>query len=77
MDAKTARRRRAAGRADWPIRRYPLDAQPDEDLRAETTAAERLAMMWELARRAWLLSGRPLPRYERSSAPGRVIRSAR
>lgn len=31
-------------------------------------------MMWELAERAWLLSGRPMPEYERRSMPGRVIR---
>jgi hypothetical protein len=34
-------------------------------------------MMWELARQAWLLSGRPLPDYERHSAPGRVGRTDR
>lgn len=34
-------------------------------------------MMGVLARRAWLLSGRELPDYDRGSAPGRVVRAAR
>jgi hypothetical protein len=72
-----ARRRRARERSSWPIRKFSLGNEPSDDLSAETTAEERLAMMWDLARRAWLLSGQPLPDYDRSSAPGRVIRTRR
>jgi len=41
------------------------------DLRAATTAEERLAMMWPLALDCWSLTGRPMPDYERRDAPVR------
>jgi len=68
------RARRAAARAGWPVSRYPLGGEPPEDLSGTTTAAERLSMMWRLALDAWAMSGRPLPTYSRSEAPGRIIR---
>jgi hypothetical protein len=71
------RRKRAGERASWPLRTFSLGAEPGDDLSDQTTPEERLAMMWGLARRAWLLSGRPLPDYERRSAPGRVVRTGR
>lgn len=67
-------RRRAQARGSWPIVRYRLGEEPDEDLSAVTTAEERLAMMWELARTAWELSGHAIPGYDRRHAPGRVVR---
>lgn len=75
--AEAGRRRRAQERSSWPIGRFRLGSEPSDDLRGQTTAEERLSMMWELARRAWLLSGHRLPEYNRAEAPGRVIRSAR
>jgi len=69
--------RRARQRATWPIRKFALGEEPGDDLSAVTSGEERLAMMWDLARRAWLLSGRPLPDYERASMPGRVLRNGR
>jgi len=39
-----------------------------------TTAAERVAMMAELAEAAWRLAGRPLPSYDRRHIPSRVFR---
>lgn len=71
------RQKRARERASWPVRRYSLGSEPDDDLSEQTTREERLGMMWELARQAWLLSGRPLPEYERSAMPGRIIRAGR
>jgi hypothetical protein len=59
------------------VNRYRLGSEPSDDLSALTTAQQRLAMMWELAQQAWLLAGRTLPDYERSSTPGRVLRSGR
>ena len=56
------------------IRRYRLGSEPDDDLSDSTTASERLAMMWPLARRAWELTGKPFPEYRRETMPGRVIR---
>lgn len=68
---------RRSARQSWPMRRFELCAEPSEDLSAETTMAERLAMMGPLAIRAWTLAGRALPRYSRSEIPGRVIRPPR
>jgi hypothetical protein len=65
---------RAEARRSWPVRRFRLGEEPGDDLSAQTTAEQRLAMMWELALSAWQLSGRQLPSYERASAPGCVIR---
>lgn len=76
MSSNSERRaERARARLDWPIRRFDLGAEPGENLWASTTPPERLAMMWELSRQAWTLSGQPLPEYSRHRAPGRVIRS--
>ncbi len=66
---------KASERAGWPIRGYALGHEPGANLRDSTTAGERLAMMWELARQSWSLAGRPLPEYPRNRTPGRVIRS--
>ena len=74
MEPEDQRRQRAAGRAAWPLRRYRLGEEPSESLRDVTTPEQRLGMMWELARQAWLLTGRPLPEYSRDRAPGRLLR---
>lgn len=60
-------------RSQWPVRRYRLGAEPD-DVHETTTPAQRIAMMWDLAREGWLLSGRSLPTYDRSSTPTRLYR---
>jgi hypothetical protein len=65
-------RPRTIERGTWPGRRRRLGDAPDDDLSDVTTAAERLAMMWPLARRAWALAGKTVPDYPRSEAPGRV-----
>ena len=72
--AEEARRHRAAARASWPLRGYPLGSEPSDDLAAVTTPEQRLAMMWELALQAWHLSGRELPTYARHEMPGKLIR---
>lgn len=59
-------------RSTWPIRRYQLGAEPPDDLSAVTTAAERLRMMWPMAREGWRLAGRPLPAYRRGEIPLRL-----
>jgi hypothetical protein len=56
-------------RGAWPVRVFRLGDEPGDDLSRSTTAAERLAMMWVLARDAWSLSGRPLPDYPREETP--------
>jgi|UPI0007322F6F hypothetical protein len=75
-DHDTARAARAAARRAWPVQRHRLGEEPGEDLSATTTAAERMAMVWQLTLDAWALTGRPWPDYPRTAAPGRVIRPA-
>ena len=58
------------------MRRFALDAQPPDDLSGETTAEERLEMMWPLALDAWTLAGLPLPDYPRGAAPVRLVVAA-
>jgi hypothetical protein len=72
--AERARQRRAATRGGWPVRRFALGQEPDDDLSRTTTAAERIAMVWRLTLDAWAMTGRLLPEYTRDRMPGRVIR---
>lgn len=51
------------------MRLYRLGEEPGDDQSGLNTAEERLAMMWELAREAWSLTGRPLPEYPRHATP--------
>ena len=72
----SGRAARRAARAQWPVRKFRLGDEPGPDLSATTTAEERLAMMWPLAREAWALAGRAVPDYPRNLMPIRVIRPA-
>jgi len=67
---------RAAARGSWQIRRYELGEEPGDDLSATTTGAERIEMMWPLARDAWSFAGRSIPDYPRNQTPIQVIRPA-
>lgn len=69
MTDPASRQRRAEARRSWPIRTYRLGEEPAEDLSASTTAAERIGMMWRLARDAWAVAGRPIPDYPRERTP--------
>lgn len=64
---------RAAARKSWPVRTCPLGEEQSDDLRDSTTAEQRLAMMWPLAKEAWSLTGIPAPDYLRSNIPIRLI----
>ena len=74
VDSDEARRARAAARAGWPVARYAMGAEPAEDLLGTTTAGERIAMVWRITQDAWAAMGRSIPEYERSEAPGRMVR---
>ena len=74
MAKLSEKEKRAAARREWPVAVYQLGEEPGDDLSASTTAEERLGMMWELAQRAWLFCGKPIPDYKIKDAPGRVIR---
>ncbi len=39
------------------VRVYRLGEEPGDDLSGTTTAAERIALVWELSRRMWALGG--------------------
>lgn len=67
-------RARARARASWPVHRVRLGQEPDDDLARRTTPAERVLMMWPLARDAWILAGKPIPTYRREETPVRLIR---
>jgi hypothetical protein len=68
------RKARAEARKSWPVRRYRLGEEPDEDLSATTTASERLEMVWQLTVDSWASSGQPIPDYPREKTPVRLIR---
>ena len=67
---------RARCRRSWVVRVDRLDNQSGEDLSSQTTAEERLAMMWPLALDAWRLSGRRLAEYSRAEIPVRILADA-
>jgi len=60
---------RAARRDDWPVRKYRLGSEPSDDLSDQTTAEQRLEMMWPLALEAWSLTGKRIPDYPRRETP--------
>jgi len=62
-EAREARRQR------WPVRLYRLGQEPGDDQSQLSTPEQRLAVMWDLAREAWSLTGQPLPGYRRDQTP--------
>jgi hypothetical protein len=64
---------RAAARKSWPIRKFQLGEEPSDDLSATTTAAERIAMVWQLTQDAWASAGLKIPDYSRQETPVRVL----
>jgi len=57
------------GRASWPVRIFPLGAEPSEDLSASSTPQERLAMTERLTLEAFALGGGAPPAYTRAETP--------
>ena len=53
---------------------YDLGGEPCDNLCESTTAEERLEMLAMLTERAWSLTGKPFPDYERREIPANVIR---
>lgn len=78
MDASAKERAigRAADRGRWPVRVYRIEDEPLRDPLDRSTAEQRLACMWPLAKEAWGVAGRRLPHYERSKTPGKLLRGA-
>ena len=71
---RTPEEERRHRRADWPVRRFRLGDEPDEDLSSTSTAEERLAMMWPLALDAFSLANESLESSPRSHWPVKVRR---
>jgi hypothetical protein len=67
---------RNQGVPEWPVRIHKLGEDPGDDLTDATTPEERIAMVWELTARAWMLTGLALPEYSRQETPVRVLRPA-
>ena len=60
----------------WPVCVHQLGQDAGDDLTETTTPEQRLAMVWELTARAWMLTGVAIPTYRRSETPVRVLRPA-
>jgi hypothetical protein len=60
-------------RRSLTVRIVPLGAERSHDVAAGTTVAQRLALLAELSREGWALSGKPVPQYARSKIPVRVV----
>jgi hypothetical protein len=63
---------RKARRDQMTVRVVPLRSNEAGDARVGGTADERLALVTELSRRAWQLTGKPFPSYTRATMPVRV-----
>ena len=74
VDSAAYRARAQQRRERWTAAPHTEPAPVHMD---DESVARRLAAMAELAEAGWLLSGRPLPAYERSDMPGTVIRAPR
>jgi hypothetical protein len=59
---------------DLPVRIRRLQDADSDDLSSVLDADQRVALVWELSRRMWELTGRPLPRYDRATIPVRITR---
>ena len=53
---------------------FRLGEEPCDDLRATTTAEERIELLRALSERAWGLTGRSVPEYSRGRIPIQVTR---
>ncbi|CAN5325304.1 hypothetical protein BH23GEM2_BH23GEM2_20280 [soil metagenome] len=51
----------------------PLTSPEASDAFVAGTPSERIALVAELSRRAWALTGQPLPSYTRATMPVRVV----
>jgi len=63
-------------RSKGSVRILRQGEEPGDDLSASTTPEERIELVWELSRRMWDLTGRPVPRPTRDQLPVRLIRPA-
>lgn len=71
------RKERARARRAMSGRMTRLDAAAASDPPvAASDPSQRIANCWALSVDAFLLSGKPWPSYDRTEAPGKIIRAA-
>jgi hypothetical protein len=58
----------------WPVSIFRQGEEPGDDISAQTTAEERIEMVWLLTARMSELAKLPKPNYSRSNIPVRIIR---
>lgn len=68
---------RREARRSYVVRKSTLSEQDDPTDRANTTAGERLGMMWQLTLDAWAFTGQPLAESRLSRHIVRVLRGER
>ena len=68
-DGEEDRRKRAAARSSWPVQKFALGAEPEDDLSA-LTPSERVALVWRLTQDAWASAGQMNTRFEIARAIG-------
>ena len=56
-------------RSKMTARVVPLESKEAAEARVGGTVAERIALVAELSRQAWMLTGKPFPSYTRGTMP--------
>ena len=62
----------ARDRSKMTVRIVPLQSDEASDARVGGTVDERLALVAELSRRIWAITGRPVPSYTRRTMPVKI-----
>jgi len=60
-------------RKNVQVRIVPLRSVEAGESRVAGSVAERVALVADLSRQAWALTGRPIPTYTRKTMPVRVV----
>jgi hypothetical protein len=63
-------------RGNMPVRVRHLHDPESDDLSDHLSTEARVALVWQLSRRMWELTGRALPSYTRDAIPVHLTRSA-
>jgi hypothetical protein len=76
-DAQARAERRKQHASAWPLGRFDLGLEPSRDPLDRSTIDDRIALMWPLAKQAWSVAGLVIPRYDRRTMPGVLLRRER
>lgn len=72
---KSAYQERKEARKNWPVNAVSATSEDVVTFAKTTSSSERLAMMWQLSRDAWVMTGNKLPEYQRTNMPGKLVNS--